>query len=47
MKLGPLAVAREEAFAYLAFGEAGLEAAIETTDAAGLAVLRSRCGDEG
>jgi hypothetical protein len=46
MKLGPLAVAREEAFAYLAFGEAGLEAAIETTDAAGLAALRSRCGDE-
>jgi hypothetical protein len=46
MKIGPLELAKGSASAYVAFGESGLDVALETTDDKGLEALRRRCMGE-
>ncbi len=46
MKIGPLPLDRGSAHAYVAFGDSGLEAAVERSDEDGIATLRRKCGRE-
>jgi hypothetical protein len=46
MKIGPLPLERGSAHAYVAFGESGLDVAVESSDDKGLAALRRTCGQE-
>ena len=46
MKIGPLSLDRENAHAYVAFGDGGLDVVVEGSDDKGLAALRRKCGQE-